>query len=100
VLHDFQTGNIQVRAITTELDELPSLLHQHGSRTVLAMFAGSLALACALLVPAGLSHWLPAALAIFCGLSSTTAWLILLSWHFLGRGKPMRVTPFLRFLRR
>lgn len=100
VLHDFQTGNIQVRAITTELDELPSLLHQHGSRTVLAMFAASLALACAMLVPSGLSHWLPAALAVFCGLSSTIAWIILLSWHFLGRGKPMRVTPFLRFLRR
>ncbi len=100
VLHDFQTGNIQVRALTTELDELPSLVHQHASRTVLAMFAGSLALACALLVPSGLTHWIPATLAVFCGVSSTISWLVLFSWHFLGRGKPMRVTPFLRFLRR
>ena len=28
------------------------------------------------------------------------AWIILLVWHWFGRGKPMRVTPLLRFIRR
>ncbi len=100
VLHDFETGNIQVRAVTPELDAMPAMLHQVGSRIVLGVFASSMTLATAIVLPDDPSFRLRLALAVFCGVSATLSWTVLFWWHFIGRGRPVRVTPLLRFFRR
>jgi len=38
--------------------------------------------------------------AVVLALAATGSWTALLAWHWLGRGKPMRLTPLLRFFRR
>jgi ubiquinone biosynthesis protein len=100
VLHDFDTGNIQIRAVTPELDLLPATLHQVGSRIVLGMFAVSMTLATAVVLPHTVSETPRLVLAVACGLLATGAWTILFWWHWVGRGKPVRLTPLLRFFRR
>ncbi|MCA9578443.1 MAG: hypothetical protein H6726_31875 [Sandaracinaceae bacterium] len=40
---------------------------------------------------------------VLCSVTATAAvlgWCALFAWHLVGRGKPMRVTPLMRFLRR
>ena len=51
LLHDFETGNIMVRAVTPELDELPRRLHALGGRLTLAAFASATTIAAAIAVP-------------------------------------------------
>jgi ubiquinone biosynthesis protein len=99
LLHDFETGNLQVRAMTPELDALPLTLHQAASRLSLSLFATAMALCSALLLPGGLDDVPRLVLSIALGLASATAWLILLGWHFV-RGRPLRITPLLRLFRR
>jgi ubiquinone biosynthesis protein len=100
VLHDFETGNIQVRAVTPELDDIPAVVHQVGSRIVLGVFAASMTLATAIVLPDGESFAWRIGLAVLCGAAATLSWTTLFWWHFLGRGRPVRVTPLLRFFRR
>lgn len=100
VLHDFETGNIQVRAVTPELSVLPSLVHQLGSRVVLGLFAFAMTLATAIVLPTELGQTFRVVLASACALLAASAWTILFFWHFIGRGRPVRVTPLLRFFRR
>jgi ubiquinone biosynthesis protein len=100
MLHDFDSGNIQFRAVTPELDMLPATLHQVGSRIVLGMFAVSMTLATAVVLPDDTAQTLRVLLAVCTGLLATGAWTILFWWHWVGRGKPVRLTPLLRFFRR
>lgn len=100
LLHDFETGNILVRAVTPELDEIPRYLHAFGGKLSLAAFAGSMTLAAALCLPTADGQTLRVTLTVFCIVAATISWLSLLIWHVFGRGKPMRVTPLLRFFRR
>lgn len=98
VLHDVETGNLQVHAVTPSLDELPPIVHQAASRVALALFAASSSLSAAILVGSsrpGL-FWL----GTLCGLGATGAWTTLFWWHLVGRGKPVRITPILNFFRR
>jgi len=100
LLHDFETGNILVRAVTPELDEIPRYLHAFGGKMSLAAFATSMTLAAALALPTADGQisraWLSGVAVFF----SASSWFSLLIWHWFGRGKPMRVTPLLRFFRR
>ena len=100
MLHDFDTGNIQIRAVTPELDLLPATLHQVGSRIVLGMFAVSMTLATAVVLPDNTAQTLRVLLAVCTALLATGSWTILFWWHWVGRGKPVRLTPLLRFFRR
>jgi ubiquinone biosynthesis protein len=100
LLHDFETGNILVRAVTPELDEIPRYLHVLGGRLGLAAFASSMTLATALTVPETTNSTPRAVVAVVCAIAALIAWIILLVWHWFGRGKPVRVTPLLRFFRR
>jgi ubiquinone biosynthesis protein len=100
VLHDFETGNIQVLAVTPELDALPDQIRQTGSRVVLALFAVSMTLATAIVLPEERGQPFHALLAAACAVLATGAWTILFIWHFVARGKPVRLTPLLRFFRR
>ena len=37
---------------------------------------------------------------VFPSVAAVTGWTTLLAWHWFGQGKPMRLTPLLRFFRR
>jgi ubiquinone biosynthesis protein len=100
LLHDFETGNIRVRAMTPELDELPRLLHQASGKLGLSLFATSTTLASALIAPQVGSDLVAAVPSLVVGIVSAGAWVTLLGWHVFGRGKPLRVSPIIRFFRR
>ena len=100
ILHDVETGNVQVRAVTPELDEIPALLHQLAGRVTLAFFALALTLATAVIFPDPGAGALRIVLCILCGLGAAAAWTVLFWWHVVGRGKPLRLAPLLRFFRR
>lgn len=99
-MHDLETGNLQFRAVTPELDALPALLHQASGRVSLALFAFSMTLCTALTLPAPLTHWSQLVLPVLTGLAATLAWLIAFWWHVVGRGKPLRLAPLIRLFRR
>ncbi len=100
LMHDFETGNLQIRAVTPELDALPSLLYQTASRISLSLFATAMTLCSSLVLPDHDPHWVQLTLSVASGLAAATAWTILLLWHVIGRGKPLKVTPWLRMFKR
>jgi ubiquinone biosynthesis protein len=100
LLHDLETGNLQFRAVTPELDALPALLHQASGRLALALFALSMTLCTVLVVPDQTPHWSRIALSVASGLIAAAAWSISFWWHVVGRGKPLRLSPFIRLFRR
>jgi ubiquinone biosynthesis protein len=100
LLHDFETGNIMIRAVTPELDELPARLHALGGRLTLAAFAAATTIAAAIALPQATGSTLPLVTAIVLGALAACSWAALLGWHLLGRGKPLRLAPLVRFLRR
>ena len=100
VLHDVETGSLQVRAMTPELDEVPALLHQMAGRLGLTAFAFAMTLCAAIVLPDAEPHWLQITLCVVCALASTGAWTLLFWWHVVGRGKPLRLAPLLRLFRR
>ena len=100
VLHDVETGNLQIRAVTPALDEVPALLHQMSGRIGLTAFAFAMTLSTAVVVAGADTGWVRVALAVACGLTAAGAWTLLFWWHVVGRGKPLRVAPLLRFFRR
>lgn len=100
VLHDIETGNLQVRAVTPALDEMPALLHQMSGRLGLTAFASAMTLCAGIVLPDANPHWIQIVLSVACALLAAGAWTILLSWHVVGRGKPVRLAPLLRFFRR
>jgi hypothetical protein len=51
LMHDFETGNIMVRAVTPELDRIPRHLHALGGRLSLAAFASATTIATTIAVP-------------------------------------------------
>jgi ubiquinone biosynthesis protein len=100
LMHDFETGNIMVRAVTPELDDLPKRLHALGGRLTLAAFASATTIAAAIAVPETTESTPRLIAATVLAFSAVTGWVSLLAWHWFGQGKPMRLTPLLRFFRR
>jgi ubiquinone biosynthesis protein len=100
LLHDVESGNLQIRAVSAALDELPLRIHQLASRLSLTGFAAALSICAALLVPAEPRLDLRGALCTLCIVLATGGWTALLWWHVLGRGRPLQVTALLRLLRR
>jgi ubiquinone biosynthesis protein len=97
VMHDLETGSLQVRVITPELDELPGKLHQSAGRVTLTAFAVTLSLvATAFYVSGRAPNWL--SITLFIG--AVTAWSQLFWWHFLGRGKRLQVAPIIKLFKR
>lgn len=99
VLHDVETGNLQVHAVTPGLDELPPLVHQAASRVALALFAASLSICAALLMSSATGGGL-FGLGVLCALIAAGGWTALFWWHLIGRGKPVRLAPILKLFRR
>jgi ubiquinone biosynthesis protein len=100
LLHDFETGNIRVRAVTPELDDLPKLVHQASGKVGLALFATSTTLAAAMIAPNVGADFVSALPSLLVGFISAGAWVTLFGWHVFGRGKPLRVSPIIRLFRR
>ena len=100
LLHDFETGNTQVRAVSPALDELPTRVHVLGGRLSLAAFASTTAIASAIAMSAASTSQLQMVTATLLAIASTLAWVALLACHWLGRGKALRLTPLVRFFRR
>ncbi len=98
-MHDLETGNLQFRAMTPELDKLPRVLHDETSRLSLALFASVMAVCAAIVFPGNLDDLLPLSISVVLTLAASIAWWIVLGWHFV-RGKPVKVTPLLRYFRR
>jgi len=99
LFHDFDTGNLQIRAVTPELDTLPSLVHQAGSRVALAFFAASMAICAAITFGVEPVPAYRLVLSAVLALLSAGAWGVLVLWHVVGRGKPLRLSPLLKALR-
>jgi len=99
LFHDFETGHLQLRAVTPELDTLPALVHQAGSRISLALFATAMAVCAALTLTGEPPPTYRVLLCVALSVLSAGAWLILVVWHVVGRGKPLRLGPLLRALR-
>jgi ubiquinone biosynthesis protein len=100
LLHDFETGNIMVRAVTPQLDDVPRRLHSLGGRLSLAAFASTTTIATALAVPATVDSTPRMITAALLALSAIMGWVALFAWHWFGRGDLIRITPLLRFFRR
>ncbi|MFT3925726.1 MAG: AarF/UbiB family protein [Myxococcales bacterium] len=99
LMHDLETGNLQIRAMTPELDTLPWALHYASSRLSLALFASVMAICAAVVFPGNLDDLLPLAISVVLTVTASVAWLIVLGWHFV-RGKPLKLTPLIRFFKR
>jgi ubiquinone biosynthesis protein len=99
LLHDFETGNLQIRAVTPRLNQLPRVVQQSTSRLSLSLFAAVMSLCSAIVLTSSLPEAWRLVLAIALGVSAATAWVILVGWHFV-RGQPLRLTPLLKLFRR
>lgn len=100
LLHDVESGHLQIRAVSPALDELPLRIHQLASRLSLTGFAAALSICAALLVPPHLRLDLRSVLCLACILLAAGGWTALLWWHVLGRGRPLQVAALLKLLRR
>lgn len=103
ILHDFQTGNVQVRPLVPKLDQIPDRLHDGATRIAVAIFAASMSVASALSLPTGWATYPEMFRTAFFGLTLTSAvggWTVTWWWHWLGRGLHLRLSPLLNLVRR
>ena len=103
ILHDFETGNLQIRPQTPKLDRLPDVVYQSATRSAVALFAAAMTVAGAVALPAGHEapmDWVRIALSVVLFGSATVGWTVTWWWHWLGRDWSLRLTPLLRFFRR
>ncbi|MBX3025002.1 AarF/ABC1/UbiB kinase family protein [bacterium] len=100
LLHDVESGHLQIRAVSPALDELPLRIHQLASRLSLTGFAAALSICAALLLPPALRFDLRGVLGVLCIVLAAGGWTALLWWHVLGRGRPLQVAALLKLLRR
>jgi ubiquinone biosynthesis protein len=103
ILHDFETGNVQVKPITPRLDKLPDTVYQSATRLAVALFAASMSICAAVSIPDGYEGYMDWARIAFFVLFTSLAiggWTVTWWWHWLGRGRSLRLTPLLKLFRR
>lgn len=103
ILHDFETGNVQVKPITPKLDQVPDTLYQSATRVAVALFAASMSICAAVIMPAGYAgvmDWVRIAFFLLFTTLAVGGWTVTWWWHWLGRGRSFRVTPLLKLFRR
>lgn len=101
VLHDLETGNLQIRAISPEIEQITPQLHTLGSRLGMVGFAASMSICAALLLPndpTAVGGW--PLLSILCILLAVLGWTILVVWHLLGHTTAINVAPVVKFFNR
>ncbi|MGE0789815.1 MAG: ABC1 kinase family protein [Sandaracinaceae bacterium] len=103
ILHDFETGNLQVRPITEKLDKLPDTVYQSATRIAVALYAASMSVCAALSLPDGYEgymDWARIGLFVFFTALAIGGWTVTWWWHWLGRERSFRLAPILNFFRR
>lgn len=103
ILHDMETGNVQVRPIMPKLDALPDRLHDSATRVAVAIFSASMSICAAIMVPDRAEHFFDYAKITLFFIAFTAAvsgWIVTWWWHWLGRGINLRLTPILNLFRR
>lgn len=101
LLHDMETGNLQVMAETSNLYALSPMLRQLGGRISLSLFASTTTLCAALLLPNDpLVFYRVPILSVLCILAAVGAWTVLLWWHFINVGRPVKIGGLVKFFRR
>jgi ubiquinone biosynthesis protein len=103
ILHDFETGNVHVRPITPQLDRLPDILYQSATRLAVAFFGAAMTIAAAVMMPDGYEQpmdWLRIALFLVFTTLAIGGWTVTWWWHWLGRGRSLRLSPLLKLFRR
>jgi len=100
VLHDVETGNLQVRVILPAVDELAPMLQKVGGRITLALFAAAMSLCGSILLPGETGTGTTPFLGIAAIVLTMVAWTALLLWHVFGDTNKIRLSPWLRYFRR
>lgn len=103
ILHDLETGNVQVRPVMPVLDELPARVHESATRIGVAIFAAAMSVCAALVVPDDFTHWMSyvkALLFLTFFVSAIAGWFVHWWWHWLGGGFSLPLSPVLNLLRR
>jgi ubiquinone biosynthesis protein len=103
ILHDFETGNIQVKPITPKLDKLPDTLYQSATRLAVAFFAASMTISAAVMMPNTYEHpmdWVRIAIFLLFTTLAIGGWTVTWWWHWLGRGRSLRLAPIVKLFRR
>lgn len=101
LLHDFETGNLQVKTEVDNLDSMAPMLRQLAGRLSLSLFAASLTICAAVLLPHDpTTYYHVPILSILCILVAAGTWTVLLWWHFINVGRPLRISPWVKFFRR
>lgn len=98
ILHDFETGNVQVRPVTPKLDKIPGILYQSTTRLTVALFAAAMSICSAVAIPNGYDSYMDwARIAMFVLFTSLAigGWTVSWWWHWLGRERTFKVTPLL-----
>lgn len=101
ILHDVETGNVQVRAVSPAADAMAESLHTIARRMVLVGFASTMSICAALLLPNDPTRvgGIPL-LSTFCIVMAVLFWTVLLGRSVLGDGGPLRLGPLLSLFRR
>jgi ubiquinone biosynthesis protein len=99
VMHDIETGNLQVRAITPSLEHAVPTLHQLSKRLSLALFAAAMSITTAQLLSIQSDNLWLNLLSIFCLILTVLSWVLLWSLHLVGHGKA-RISPLVSLFKR
>ncbi len=103
ILHDLETGNVHVRPILPELNRLPDRVHDSATRVAVSIFAASMSICAAIMVPDSYLaplDWVKIGLFFVAFTCAIGGWTVTWWWHWLGRGVNLRLTPIYRFFRR
>ena len=103
ILHDFETGNLIVNPKTPVLDRLPDTIYQSTTRIAVAFFAASMTVSSAVSIPEnyeGYMDWARIAMFLLFTSLAIGAWTLSWWWHWLGKGRSLKLAPILNFFRR
>lgn len=100
LMHDVETGNLQIRALTPELDQVPQLVRWASGRLSWGLFASTMSLCCAVIVAGEPTGMIAIALAVACLLLAVVGWTATLSSYFVGSGRTLRLGPWIKLFRR
>jgi ubiquinone biosynthesis protein len=102
LLHDLESGNLQIRMLNPGLDDVAPMVRQLGSRLSLVAFAATTSVCAAVLLAVRdpLTIRGVPVLASACLLAAFAAWTVAWWWHFVGLGRRIRLEPLVRFFRR
>ena len=100
LLHDVETGNLQIRLVSPAVDNIAPGLHRLAGRITLGLFAAAMSLSGAMLIPEEGSGHSIALLGAAAIALSIVAWSVLLLWHFVGDRKKLKLRPWLKFFKR